>query len=281
MSWLADAARRIAAAGIEQPRREARLLLGHAMGLTTDEILRLPPGHPVQPGDADRLIGRRTAHEPLAFITGRCGFWTLDLAVSPATLIPRADTETLIEAALALRPDRTRVRTVLDVGCGTGALLLAALAEYPAAFGVGVDRVEAACRLAGANAQAQGLAARAAILCADWMDALAVVRPGFDLILSNPPYIESGSIDDLMPEVAAHEPRIALDGGPDGLEAYRRLMPQLDRLSHDGVGVFEIGTGQEDAVAALAEAAGLAIVGRRHDLCGTVRAIAVEQSVRP
>jgi release factor glutamine methyltransferase len=260
-------------AGIEDARAEARRLLAHALAATPEALLR-DRHEPVAPEAEARFraaLARRCAREPLAFITGHAGFWTLDLEVSPDTLIPRADTETLIEAALAARPDRAAVRRVLDLGTGTGALLLAALAEYPQAFGVGVDRSAAAVALAARNAARNGLGGRAAFLAGDWAAALS---GRFDLVLSNPPYIPAGDIAGLMPEVARHEPAAALAGGPDGLDAYRVLLPALPGLlAEGGIAVLEIGVGQADLVESLGEAAGLAAAGRRNDLSGVARAL--------
>jgi release factor glutamine methyltransferase len=243
------------AAGIDSPRREARWLWEHAAG--DPDVFRA-------------LIARRAAREPLAFLTGSQTFWTLDLEVSPATLIPRADSETLITAAIAARPDRAAVRHMLDLGTGTGCLLLAALTEFPAAFGVGVDRVPAAAALAARNAAATGLGARCAMVCADWA---APLRGRFDLVLSNPPYIESETIAGLMPEVARYEPRSALDGGADGLDAYRALLKMLpDLLGRSGVAVLELGAGQAVAVAGLARAAGFQEAALHADPGGIARA---------
>jgi release factor glutamine methyltransferase len=258
------------AAGIAQPRLEARLLLAHVLGLPPAELA----AHTVLPPDAallEHLAARRAAREPLALILGHRGFWTLDLAVSAATLIPRADSETLIEAALSARPERGRVRRILDLGTGTGCLLLAGLSEFPAAFGVGVDRVPAAVALARRNAAAAGLAARAAFCCGDWTGAL---RGHFDLVLANPPYIPSSEIAGLMAEVARFEPASALDGGADGLAAYRAILADLSRvLAPDGRAVLEVGQGQSGAVAGLAEAAGLLVAEVRPDLGGVPRAV--------
>jgi release factor glutamine methyltransferase len=262
-------------AGIEQPAREARLLLLHTLGR--------PPGALLDPeAEADAtafeaLLARRASREPLAFLTGRQGFWTLDLAVSPATLIPRADTETLIEAAIAAFPDRAQIRRVLDLGTGTGALLLAALVEFPTAWGLGVDRNPEAAALAQANARTNGLAARAAFVCGDWAAALAA---RFDLIVCNPPYIESAAIAGLMPEVAEHEPRSALDGGPAGLDAYRALLPDLPRLlAPGGAAVLELGIGQDAPVAVLAAECGLFVAGLHCDLGKVSRAIVLRPPV--
>jgi release factor glutamine methyltransferase len=266
---LAAAARLLDAAGIEAPRREARLLLAHSAGIDQAALLRDMHAPLAAPGFM-ALVERRAAREPLALITGRQGFWTLDLNVSADTLIPRADSEAIVEAALIACKGRI-VRRVLDLGTGTGALLLAVLTELPGATGIGVDRTEGAARLARQNAAALGLADRAAFLCGDWAAALDA---RFDLVLSNPPYIESGDIGGLMPEVARYEPRRALDGGPDGLDAYRAILKALPGLlAPGGVGVLELGIGQAQAVAAIAESQGLAVTGLHDDLSGVARAI--------
>ncbi len=271
---LAQGEGRLGRAGIPQPRREARLLLAHALGLAPASLLALDAEVRLRPDGYEALLARRAAREPLAFLTGRQGFWTLDLAVSPATLIPRADSETLIEALTLARPDRAAVRHVLDLGTGTGCLLLAALSEYPQAWGVGVDVSSDACRLAASNAASTGLAGRAGVLCGDW--AVALVGR-FDVILGNPPYVAGPELDGLMPEVGQHEPRRALDGGLDGLDAYRRLLPMLRPLLRpDGLAILEVGAGQADAVAALAPDARLRLASMRADLGGIVRAVLLE-----
>ncbi len=231
------------------------------------------PGHPFDPEPFRRLVARRTTREPLAYILGWQEFWSLRIAVSPATLIPRADSETLIEAALAARP--AGIARVLDLGTGTGCLLLALLSERPAAWGLGIDRSPAAAALARANAVALGLNDRCAMVAADWA---APVAGRFDLVLSNPPYIESGTIAGLMPEVARFEPGSALDGGADGLDAYRTIVGSLHRLlAPGGLAVLEVGAGQHVALRALAEAAGFGTVGLRADLAGIVRAVSIER----
>lgn len=267
-----DATTILRAAGVEHPAREVRLLLTHALGLPHGSV---PSLSAAPPASFAGLVARRAAREPLAYITGRQGFWTIDLAVSPATLIPRADTETLIEALLAIRPDRARVTTILDLGTGTGALLLAALAEYPAAFGIGVDRNEAACALARDNASALGVD-RAAFVCADWAAPLA---GRFDVVLANPPYIPHGDIVGLDPEVARHEPALALDGGADGLDAYRAILPALHALLlPGGVAVFEHGAGQGPALRDLVRTNGLRLKATRADLGGLDRVAVVDRA---
>ena len=270
---LGHAQLRLAQAGVDEPRREARLLAAHLLGVTPATLLAA--GTTLDAAAFEALVARRASREPLAFITGRQGFWTLTLDVSPDTLIPRADSEALIEAALAALPDRRLVRRVLDLGTGTGCLLLAALSEYPDAFGVGVDLSPEAAGLARRNAAAAGLSSRVAFLAGNWAAALSA---GFDLILANPPYVDSSTIAGLMPEVGRHEPRRALDGGADGLQAYAALMPGLAlRLATDGVGVLELGAGQEQAVAGLAAQSGLHHVATRTDLAGIPRALVVRR----
>ena len=263
------------AAGIEDAGREARLLLAHALGLDAGGLMRLAPDQVVADEPFLSLLARRCGREPMALLTGACGFWTLELAVAPCTLVPRADSETLIEAVLAARPDHDSALRVLDLGTGTGCLLLAVLSEYPHAFGVGVDRCAAAATLAAANAAACGLLERSTFLCGDW-DAALDAR--FDLVLSNPPYIPDSELAGLMPEVRDHEPAGALAGGADGLDCYRWLMLRLSLLLRpDGMAVLELGQGQAAPVMALARAAGLEPIGLRADLGGVERAL----SLRP
>jgi release factor glutamine methyltransferase len=266
---LLVASARLAATGVEAPRREARLLAAHLLGAADGRLL--DPDMAVDEVAWSALVARRASREPLAFITGRRGFWTLDLAVSPATLIPRPDSETLVSAACGLFARRERVLRILDLGTGTGAVLLAALCEFPMAFGVGVDISAEAAGLAGRNAVANGLAGRCAFVAADWA---APLSASFDLVLSNPPYIPGGEIASLMPEVACHEPGRALDGGPDGLSAYRLLVACLPALlAPGGAAILELGAGQGGAVRALAESAGLHYVGVEADLSGIARAL--------
>lgn len=254
-----DAATALRAAGIDNPVREARLLRAH----TAD------------PARFAELLARRVAHEPMAFLLGSQGFWTLEFEVSPATLIPRPDSETLIDAAMAALPDRAMVRRVLDLGTGTGCLLLAALVEFPAAFGVGIDFVPDAAHLAARNAAANGLAGRAAFVCGNWVSAIA---GRFDLVFSNPPYITTTDIAGLMPDVAQYEPASALDGGADGLDAYRQIVPTLPGLlSQGGVAVLELGQGQAEAVAGLAALAGLTMT-TRDDFGGIARAAVLRRA---
>ncbi|HSU04864.1 MAG TPA: peptide chain release factor N(5)-glutamine methyltransferase [Acetobacteraceae bacterium] len=267
-------AKRLAAVGIEHPRLEARLLLAHTTGLSQEALLAAVN---IELDESDKVLGqlrslldRRAKREPLALILGRREFWSLDFEVSQATLIPRPESETLIEAALACFRHRRSPRCVLDLGTGTGCLLLAALHEFPGAFGIGIDREPAAAALAQRNAAMLGLADRAAFMIGDW--ARAVGHP-FDLILANPTYIDSAEIDRLMPEVSRHEPRTALDGGAEGLDAYRAILPMLpDLLTEAGWAVLEMGVGQVDLIQALATDAGLT-TSVRTDLAGIPRAL--------
>jgi len=262
------------AAGIENPRLDARLLLAEALNLPITALLR-DPQLPADPSQYATLLARRAAREPLAYILGHREFWSLHFAVSPATLIPRPESETLIEAAIAAFAERPPPRIILDLGTGTGCLLLAALHEFPAAFGVGVDRSLDSVLLAEANAEALGLANRSAWACADWGEPFAAQ---FDLVLCNPPYIPTSEIAALMPEVAAHEPASALDGGADGLEAYRRIIPGLSHLLlPDGVAVLELGIGQAPSVASMAAEYGM-IATTRPDLAGIPRALVLKSA---
>ena len=240
---LHDAAERLREAGVEGGRLDARILLAHAMRISREQLIaadRQPSAEEATTFQA--TIDRRAAREPLAYITGHKEFWSLDFKVGPGVLVPRPDTETLIEAALALFPDRTAPLTIADLGTGSGALLIAALKEFPNARGFGFERSPDALSFARSNLEAHGLGARGEILAADWNTA---AKAEFDLILSNPPYIPSGEIDTLDPEVRLHEPRAALDGGADGLDSYRSLAGIVPRLLRPGAcALLELGQGQ-------------------------------------
>jgi release factor glutamine methyltransferase len=265
---------RLRAGGIEHAALEARVLIRHVAGVSAEQVVATP--HALLSGaefDAlARLAARRCGGEPMARLVGHREFWSLDIAVSAETLVPRPDSETVVEAALAALPDRARPWRLLDLGTGSGCLLLALLSELPAAFGVGVDIAEGAVATARGNAAALGLGGRAAFLTGDWGTALGGAR--FDLIVANPPYVADGAIDGLQREVAKHEPRRALAGGADGLAAYRALATQLCRLlAGRGVAVLEHGAGQADKVCGILAANGLAITGRRRDLAGRERCV--------
>ncbi len=256
-------------AGVGNPALDARLLLAHAAGLTREALLR-DPSRTIDANGYQALLNRRAAREPVALILGRQEFWSLDFAVSPATLVPRADSETLIEAAIATLP-RPGVRRILDLGTGTGCLLLAALSEYRDAWGLGIDLHPEAATLARHNAATLQLADRAVFIAGSWHTA---VQGRFDLILCNPPYLRDGEWDGIMPEVREHEPRRALLAGSDGLDAYRAVLAGLkDRLSPGGAGVIELGIGQAEAVTRLAHEAGFREATTRADLAGVPRAL--------
>ena len=220
---------------------------------------------------------RREAREPLAYVTGVREFRGLEFAVDSSVLVPRPDSETVVEAALARAAPAPR--RVLDLGVGSGCLLLALLAEWPAAFGVGVDRSPDALALAAANARALGMAARCAFVASDWTAALA---GACDVVLCNPPYVRSADIARLAPEIA-WEPRCALDGGADGLDGFRAVTGGAARLlAVDGVAAFEIGDGQASAVGDLMRAAGFGGVVEHRDLSGAVRCLSAQRgSQRP
>jgi release factor glutamine methyltransferase len=267
---LCQAGSVLRAAGIPDARREARLLLGHALGRDPTGLIGAAQ-ESVNPGAFPQLLARRAARAPLSQVLGHREFWSLCFQVTPDVLTPRPDSETLIEAARAAFPESHQVRRVLDLGTGSACLLAAALSEFPAAFGVGVDRSAAALAVAAANLAALGLAGRAALVRGSWHGALA---GPFDLVLCNPPYIETGHLAGLEPEVARHEPLAALDGGADGLAAYRAVLAGLvGKLAAHGVAVLELGAGQAASVAALAVQAGLEIVAIRPDLAAIPRAL--------
>jgi release factor glutamine methyltransferase len=275
---LRDTAVALTAAGIDNVRFEARLLLSHATGLSIEQLIsRGPDPAPVDAAKTLReLTARRMRREPMAYILGEREFWGLPFKVSPAVLIPRPDSETVIETVLGLFPDRSRTLRILDLGLGSGCLLLTLLREYPQATGVGIDASEAALAVAQANADALGVAPRARLSTGDWWQAGWTERLGgpFDLLVSNPPYIESAVVDGLMPEVAAHEPRLALDGGTDGLAAYRIIAAASPTLVvPGGWAVVEGGEGQAPEIAALFSAAGLAPGPARRDLGGIERVV--------
>jgi len=222
----------------DTPRLDAELLMAHALGVTRETLLLRHLDDPVPPPFAD-LLARRLAHEPVAYVTGTRAFWTIELSVGPGALIPRPDSETLIEAAVdhfgAQGP-----KTILDLGTGPGTLLLAALDQWPGATGVGIDRSETALAYARRNAERLGLADRAQFRRGDWG---AGLDERFDLILCNPPYVEAGA--QLASDVAEWEPHEALFAGSDGLEAYRDLAPGMRRwLAPGGLACVEIGAGQ-------------------------------------
>jgi release factor glutamine methyltransferase len=260
---MAEAARRLAGTS-DTPRLDAELLMAHALGVERERLLLDPPHGPV-PQAFETLVERRLAHEPVAYIVGHRAFWTIDLMVGPGVLIPRPDSETLIEAAVAHFGGRAP-RRILDMGVGSGALLLAALAEWPEATGLGVDQSEAALATAAANAERLGMADRARIEQGSWD---AASSGEFDLVLCNPPYIEADA--DIPCDVADYEPASALFAGTDGLNEYRLIAPAL-RLPPGGVACIEIGHEQGPAVRTLFELVGYS-VQIKADLAGRDRCV--------
>lgn len=261
----------LAAAGCPSAAEDARALLLAAEGIDALALLTDPQAPLTADANVrlDAWLARRAAGEPVTRILGRRHFWTLDLAVRPNVLDPRPDSEAVVR--LALRRNVAVARRILDLGSGSGALLCALLAEAPAAFGVAVDLSPEACAATAANLAATGFAERAAVLRGAWGAALAAP---FDLVVSNPPYIARDELAGLEPAVRAHDPALALDGGPDGLDAYRALLPQAARLiGPSGAIVVEIGAGAGAAVAAVASGSGLRLADRERDLGGRVRAL--------
>jgi len=268
---LKRAAERLRDAGTDNPRLDARLLLGTALAVDNHWLFNHPDA-PIAAETLDRfesLLVRRCAREPISLILGRREFWSMEFQVTRDTLAPRPDSETLIEAVL--QQVRDGPLRLLDLGTGTGCLLLSLLRELPHAEGVGVDRSEAALAVAIGNAQRLGFAERCEFRISDWFTAIA---GRFDIIICNPPYIPSGDIAGLDPEVARYEPIGALDGGADGLDDYRSLARQIpDRLNAGGIAAFEVGAGQAPDVAKLLKEAGLTIRDIRKDLGGIERCV--------
>jgi release factor glutamine methyltransferase len=269
-------AREFRSHGLDSPELDARVLVGHALGLDhaalaaqSRRVLSSDEAHAVA-----ALAARRLAREPVARIVGHKEFWGLPLRLNADTLLPRPETETVVEAALAAVDAghrRSRAMRIADLGTGSGALLIALLSELPGAVGVGTDISIAALDCARGNAQALGLRARAAFVACDYGAALA---GEVDLLVSNPPYVARGDIATLQSEVRDFDPRRALDGGPDGLDGYRAIAADAQRLlSPEGILVLELGQGQLGAVTALFAAAGLAPAAPKNDLSGVARAL--------
>ena len=264
---------RLAAAGVEGPVIDARLLVEAAADASRTDIIADPhrPLTAAQTRTLDEYLARREHREPISHILGVKGFWKIMLRVTPDVLSPRPDTETLLDVVLPDIPAESRI-SVLDLGVGSGAILLAILAERPQAIGLGVDVSEEAIAVARENAANLGLAARVALLRGDWASGLAA--DSFDRVVSNPPYIATGDLAALDPEVRDHEPLLALDGGADGLAAYRALAPQILRVLRPG-GRFavEIGAGQRAAVETLFREAGARSLRTTPDLAGRDRVV--------
>jgi release factor glutamine methyltransferase len=264
---------RLEAVGLSGPVIDARLLVEAAADATRLDIVTDP--HRLlsaeQEARLEDYLERRSRREPVSHILGRKGFWKIMLQVTPDVLTPRPDTECVVDAVLKATGEHERL-SILDLGVGSGAILLAILAERPNARGLGVDVSEDALAVARDNAAHLGLAGRCALLRGDWADGLSDVS--FDIVTANPPYIASEVIETLEPEVRVHEPRLALDGGADGLDAYRRLAPEILRvLKPGGRFAVEIGYDQKGAVEALFQEAGAEEVSTQQDLAGLDRVV--------
>lgn len=260
---LADAAARIGGA---TARLDAELLMAHALGVSRNDLL-LRHLDDAAPEGFEALVQRRLTHEPIAYITGMRGFWTIDIEVGPGVLVPRADSETLLEVAVAHFGERSPAR-ILDLGTGPGTLLLAALAQWPHAYGLGIEKSRRAADYFYENVRRLDLEARARLKHGDWAKGL---EGQFDLILANPPYIGTGEL--LPREVRDHEPGEALFAGDHGLDDYRRIVPDLPRLlAPGGIAVLEIGSTQAEAVSELVRDAGL-VPSVTNDLQGLPRVV--------
>jgi len=279
-SLISETAARLETAGFDDARRRARRLVEAALSLSRSEVFAYPE-RKVGTEDAARagqLLRRVLAHEPLSRILGTREFWGLEFRLSFDTLDPRPETETVVEAVLARLPDRSRPYRFLDLGTGTGCLLLALLSEFPNAIGAGADLSPGAAATARDNARALGLAGRASFVVANWAAPLA---GAFDVVIANPPYIATGAIPDLPPEVREHDPLLALDGGADGLAAYRAIAANLPcLLALGGFFATEIGAGQAAGISEILEGAGLQIEGVAADLAGIPRCVVARPEKR-
>ncbi len=280
---VAEVARRLADAGIEAPRRDARLLVCSLLG-GGPELLLASPERRLSDSEAatvEAAVARRLRREPISRILGRREFWSLEFLLDAETLDPRPDSETLVEAVLQWAAQHDEALRLLDLGSGSGCLLLALISELPRASGLGIDIAPGAVTTATENAQRLGLAGRAAFVAGSWQGALPRTESGepWDIVISNPPYIPTGDIETLEPEVSAYDPARALDGGADGLDAYRALIPKAAAvLRATGLLALEVGAGQAAAVKGLLEEAGFSTVWTARDLSGIERCVLATQA---
>jgi len=273
---LEAAVRRLHAAGIDTARLDARLLLGDVLQVETSDLVAHPE-RALAPTETERfrgLVERRCRHQPVSQLLARREFWGLTFRVTADTLIPRPETEVVVEQALAGIPDRMQSLRILDLGTGTGCLLLTLLHELPKATGLAIDRSPGALAVARANAEALGVADRAEFHLGNWTEGLT---ESFDLVVSNPPYISTSDMERLVPEVARHEPHLALHGGQDGLDCYRAIAQGLaGRLRPNGRLLLEIGSDQGDSVPAVFTAAGFTCTAKHNDLAGLPRCLVLQ-----
>jgi release factor glutamine methyltransferase len=270
---VARVAARLAAAGIENARFESWLLLAAATGRARAELMAGAAAtlEPEPTARLDELVRRRLAREPIAYILGEKEFWSLTFEVGPAVLIPRPETETVVQAVLCEIGNRTAALRILDLGTGSGCLLLALLSELPEATGLGIDHSAAALALAERNAKRLALADRSRFWAGHWGESQ---EERFDVIVSNPPYVTEHAWTGLQPEIREFEPKAALVGGPDGLAAYHALARDCARLlARDGLCALEIGCGQGDAVSRILSDHALAVDARYDDLAGIERCL--------
>jgi release factor glutamine methyltransferase len=274
---LTKAASRLQASGVESPRREARLLLAYALGVPQENIIAGQPNVLTSQDlvKFEGVLARRISREPLAYICGSREFWSMEFAVGEGVLVPRPESEILVEEALRRFPGDSGALRVLDLGTGSGCLLLSFLCERPDATGVGIDISEDALAFARRNAKALGMEKRAEFTRGDWLDGVSGV---FDTVFINPPYVRRCDLQTLEPEVERYEPRKALDGGADGLDAYRRIATQL--LAHLGpqsLAFVEMGQGQAEPIGKVFAEVGLVVGGTVRDLAGIPRCLVVRR----
>jgi len=280
MSSVAEAlkrgAARLSAAGIESARLDARVLMAHVLGMPSNEVaLSRRQLTPEQQGAFEALVERRAGHEPVAYLTGEKEFYGLTFDVGPGALVPRPESETLIDEACREFPDRDAALTVLDLGTGTGCLLLSFLMAYPKARGLGIDSSAEALDWAARNVRCHGLEAHSEVARCDWQE---LPPRQYDVVLANPPYVATSDLEAAQGQSLAFEPRAALDGGPDGLDAYRGLAPLLPRLlSPAGRAFLEIGRGQGPSIVKIFEPEGLSMLRIADDLAGIPRCLVVRR----